>query len=168
MEIAMESDSVLLTYRPNVALILENTEGQILIGERRDVAEAWQFPQGGVEDGESFEQALYREVKEEILLTPESYRILESKGPYRYQFPKGFEKYRALGQEQHYFRALLLGEKSLLKMEDTSCEFRALRWIAPNAFRISWLPLMKQPVYQKVFQDFFQLTLMSSSETSLK
>ncbi len=153
------SDSVKLAYRLNVALILEDTTGQILIGERRDIADAWQFPQGGIREGESFEQALHREVQEEILLAPNSYQVHESKGPYRYQFPKGFEKYGTTGQEQHYFRALFLGEKLLLKMKDTSHEFRTLRWIAPNEFQLSWLPPMKRSVYTKIFHDFFHLAL---------
>lgn len=155
------SDSVKVAYRPNVALILEDTTGQILIGERRDIAGAWQFPQGGIRKGESMEQALHREVQEEILLAPDSYQIQESKGPYRYQFPKGLEKYGTIGQEQHYFRALFLGEKSLLKMTDTSREFRALRWIAPNEFQISWLPPMKRLLYTKIFHDFFHLDLVN-------
>ncbi len=155
----MESSSVKLAYRPNVALILEDSAGQVLIGERRDAAGSWQFPQGGVHEGESLEEALHREVQEEVLLSPPCYRIRESKGPYRYQFPKGVEKFGSIGQEQYYFRAEFLKEKSLLKMEDPSEEFRVLRWIAPNEFKINWLHPMKRAVYTLIFQDFFNLTI---------
>lgn len=162
MEIAMEGDSVQparLGYRPNVALILEDGAGKVLIGERRDIVGAWQFPQGGVRKGESHQEALLREVEEEVLLSPYCYEIQESKGPYRYQFSKGFEKYPAIGQEQYYYRALFLGDKSQMKMEDTSPEFRALRWIAPSEFQLTWLPPMKQPVYAEIFHDFFHLNI---------
>ncbi len=59
-----------LVYRPNIAFILENPVGQVLIGERRDIPGSWQFPQGGVAETESLEEALHREVEEEILLPP--------------------------------------------------------------------------------------------------
>ena len=155
MKIAMENSLARPTYRPNVAFILENAAGQVLIGERRDIAGSWQFPQGGVHQGESLEEALYREVEEEILLPSWRYRMNQLKGPYRYQFSKGLEKKGAIGQEQHYFHALLLREELPLKMKDTSREFRALRWITPNEFQLKWLAPMKWMVYTQVFQDFF-------------
>jgi 8-oxo-dGTP pyrophosphatase MutT (NUDIX family) len=57
-------------YRPNVAAIVQRHDGKILIGERSDVPGAWQFPQGGVKKSETVEQALARELKEEISLEP--------------------------------------------------------------------------------------------------
>src|SRR5689334_381169 len=53
-------------YRPNVAGILRNRDGKILICERIHVRNAWQFPQGGVDEGETLEEALVRELWEEI------------------------------------------------------------------------------------------------------
>ena len=58
----------MIRYRPNVALILQRADGRILIGERLDVAGAWQFPQGGVDAGESADEALAREMGEELSL----------------------------------------------------------------------------------------------------
>lgn len=144
-----------LVYRPNVAFILENPDGQVLIGERRDIPGSWQFPQGGVAETESLEEALHREVEEEILLPPYRYAVRELKGPYRYLFADGIERYGWCGQEQHYFHARLLMDQPPLKMNDTSQEFRALRWIAPREFQMKWLPPMKWNVYKQVFKDFF-------------
>ncbi|ALJ56392.1 RNA pyrophosphohydrolase [Candidatus Xiphinematobacter sp. Idaho Grape] len=146
-------------YRANVALILENTDGKILIGERSDIAGSWQFPQGGVRHGESLEEALYREVEEEVLLLPYLYRIHQSKGPYHYRFPKTWRKGKIIGQRQHYFHALLLSERTSLKMGDTSGEFRSLRWIDPDEFQLKWLHPMKWEVYIRVFRDFFNMKL---------
>ena len=61
-----QCDSVTEGFRNNVALLLERRDGKIFLGERVDRHEAWQFPQGGVDAGESLETALHREVKEEI------------------------------------------------------------------------------------------------------
>jgi putative (di)nucleoside polyphosphate hydrolase len=144
-----------LVYRPSVALILEDPRGQVLIGERRDVPGSWQFPQGGVAETESLEEALHREVEEEILLPPHRYSIQQLKGPYRYLFEEGMARNGWCGQEQLYFHARLLTDEPPLKMNDTSKEFRALRWIAPPEFRMNWLPPMKWKVYKQVFKDFF-------------
>ncbi len=61
-------DSRMPTYRPNVAFILSNAAGEILVCERSDWAGCWQFAQGGVKSGETFIDALHREVEEELCL----------------------------------------------------------------------------------------------------
>ena len=81
-----------IEYRSNVAGILRNAPGQILVCERLQIEGAWQFPQGGVDEGESLEQALKRELWEEIGVIPEDYRIVETRGPYRYLFGDGRRK----------------------------------------------------------------------------
>ncbi|MCV6606853.1 MAG: RNA pyrophosphohydrolase, partial [Campylobacterales bacterium] len=57
-------------YRPNVAaVVLSSTypeKCEVFLGERSDIEGAWQFPQGGVDQGESYKEALFRELKEEI------------------------------------------------------------------------------------------------------
>ena len=61
----------MVRYRPNVAALIVNPVGNLLICERWTIPGAWQFPQGGVDSGESLEQALYREVREEVLVEGE-------------------------------------------------------------------------------------------------
>jgi putative (di)nucleoside polyphosphate hydrolase len=141
-------------YRPNVAFILRNAAGEILVCERSDWAGCWQFPQGGVKAGESLTEALAREVEEELGLQPKEYRILTSRGPYRYLFAEGRKKSGFDGQEQHYFLAELVNPQADIRFDDAQ-EFRAARWLAPEAYDLDWIAPMKREVYAQVFRDFF-------------
>jgi putative (di)nucleoside polyphosphate hydrolase len=146
-------------YRPNVALILRRRDGRIFICERSDVRGAWQFPQGGVKRGESPEDALRREVREEIGLGPEDYRVIGKRGPFRYPFRDGMGKPGYSGQEQLYYLAELIGREPVLDGDAHRCEFCAGRWIEPEAFESGWLPPMKREVYRRVLREFFAVEL---------
>ena len=75
-------------YRPNVAIIIVNKAGKVLWGKRKD-GYGWQFPQGGLDNGESTVEAIYRETKEEVGLDKEDIRIVnESEGWFKYKVPK--------------------------------------------------------------------------------
>jgi len=145
-----------MKFRRNVALILTRPGGEILVCERSDFKDSWQFPQGGARDEESDLEALQREVREEISLPPEAYRVVLHHGPYRYVFRSGWRKEGCGGQEQTYFQAELLGEREIVVDKK---EFRNFRWIRPETFRIEWVPPVKRDVYREVFQDFFQIGL---------
>ena len=147
-------------YRPNVAAILTNRAGRILVGERVDVPDSWQFPQGGLEPGETPEEALPRELREELSLEPADYAVEEKRGPYRYLFAPGRTKKGYRGQEQTYFRLRLLGPDSRVNAATPDPEFRAVRWIEPAEFSLAWLPEMKREVYRQVFRDFFALEIV--------
>ena len=148
-------ESSSLSYRPNVAAILQNDSGQILLGERCDFPGSWQFPQGGLHRGETLETGLQREVREEISLAPTDYTILGQRGPYRYRFPDGVTKKGFQGQEQHYFLLRLTASEAAVDVGTAKPEFRRVRWIEPAGFQLAWLPAMKYEVYRQVFRDFF-------------
>jgi putative (di)nucleoside polyphosphate hydrolase len=147
-----------LKYHPNVAAILRNPAGEILICERVDPPGAWQFPQGGIDAGETSEEALRREVWEEISIQ-DGYTIVDRKGPYRYLYPGGAKKRGFHGKEQEYFLLDFSGDPASINLETEHPEFRAYRWIQPQDFRLEWLPAMKKEVYQAVFRDFFHVNL---------
>jgi putative (di)nucleoside polyphosphate hydrolase len=145
-----------MKYKPNVAAILRNPRGRILVCERLGVAGAWQFPQGGIDEGETPEQALFREIWEEIGVTAEDVRIVEKRGPYRYLYGNGRIKRGHHGKVQLYYLCDYSGPDARINVDTRHPEFQAFRWIAPEDFQLSWLPEMKRDVYQAVFADFFQ------------
>ena len=148
-----------MLYRPAVAAILQDRSGRILICERADASGGWQFPQGGIEAGETRLTALEREVLEEISLPRTAYSISSVQGPYRYRFPAGLTKKGFHGQAHHYFLLRLRGPKSLLNVAGPNAEFRSTRWIKPEEFNLAWLPPMKRRAYRRVLQDFFGATV---------
>lgn len=147
------------TYRPNVAAIIKASDGLILICERSDCPGAWQFPQGGIVPGETPEDAVRRELQEELSLPPAAYALAGSHGPYRYLFPENRTKEEFAGQEQRYFLVELSAEKSVIDVATAHREFQAARWIRPEEFQLDWLPPMKRPVYAAVLKDFFGIVL---------
>jgi putative (di)nucleoside polyphosphate hydrolase len=146
-------------YRPAVAAILQDRAGRILVCERADASGAWQFPQGGIEAGETVEAALTREVFEEISLPRNAYSIVSVRGPYRYCFPAGLTKKGFRGQSHHYFLLRLRAAKSALNIAGPDAEFRSARWIRPREFNLAWLPPMKRKTYSRVLRDFFGVTV---------
>jgi putative (di)nucleoside polyphosphate hydrolase len=144
-----------MKYRSNVAGILRNAAGQILVCERLGVSDAWQFPQGGIDPGETPEQALARELREEIGVLPAHFTIVERRGPYRYLYGNGRIKKGFNGKEQLYFLCDFTGDDAHIDVATEHPEFQAFRWIAPAEFRLSWLPEMKREVYRTVFEEFF-------------
>jgi putative (di)nucleoside polyphosphate hydrolase len=148
--------ALMVRYRPNVAIILRRADGCILVGERSDVAGAWQFPQGGAAADETPEQALEREVLEELSLLPADYRVVARRGPYRYEFPAGRTKEDYGGQEQTYFLADFIGEEAQILSQPSTVEFQAVRWVAP----------MKRAVYAEVLRDFFGVEAADAGKDS--
>ena len=145
-------------YRPNVAAIIQRADSKILVGERTDIPGSWQFPQGGIKPAETPEEALQRELLEEVSLPAGSYRIIDRKDRYRYLFGNGRMKEGFHGQEQIYFLIELLpGHQPQPDTKDP--EFRALRWISPSEFELEWLPPFKREVYRQVLHRFFRVQI---------
>lgn len=155
---------IMVRFRPNVAALIVNPAGALLICERWTIPGAWQFPQGGVDAGESLEQALFREVREEVGLSARDYRILAKREGYRYLYPepvrtKKLRKHGSHGQEQTYFLCALSPDAPPVNVNQKGREFRAYRWILPIEFDLDWLPDFKRDVYREVMRDFFGVAL---------
>ena len=148
-------------YRPNVAAIVRDGDGRILLGERTDYPDSWQFPQGGRNPGESAEDALPRELREEISLERGDYRIVTSRGPYRYLFTGGSRKQGYRGQEQIYFLLDLVAPAGKVNVATSEPEFRSIRWVMPSKIRVTWVPPVKRDVYRQVLRDFFGMEIAS-------
>ncbi len=117
-----------MIIRKNAALIILNSENKVLVGKRRDIENAWQLPQGGVDDGESFTEAMWRELFEETGFTDDDCEIITNSLPITYilpdeiRFKRGFD-----GQEQIYFLLRYISEKEPLIND----EFEAFAWLEP-------------------------------------
>ena len=120
-------------YRANVGIILMNHEGGLFWAGRAGRA-GWQFPQGGIYEFESPEQAMYRELEEEIGLSEQDVELVGSTRPWlRYRLPKRFVRNTVpvcIGQKQIWFLLRLLGDESALRLDSTDTpEFDRWRWI---------------------------------------
>ena len=144
-------------YRPNVGIILANARNEVFWGKRVN-EHAWQFPQGGIKAGEAPEQAMYRELMEEVGLSPIHVQILgRTRGWLRYDVPSHWIKrdwrgsYR--GQKQIWFLLRLVGRDSdVCLRRSTKPEFDAWRWSE------YWIPLesvveFKREVYQRALNE---------------
>ena len=117
-----------------------------------------------MDGGETLEQALSREVREEIGLDPMHYDIIEYRQGYRYLYPPGtrgkkLRKHGSHGQEQTYFLCQLKVDAPQINVKQRQPEFRAYRWILPTEFDLDWLPAFKRDVYREVMRDFFQVIM---------
>lgn len=144
-------------FRPNVGIILANREGQVLWA-RRVGQDAWQFPQGGIAENESPEDALFRELHEEIGLQVNDVEIVGcTQGWLRYRLPKRFMRYRSrplcIGQKQKWFLLMLTGSESQVSFAyGNPPEFDDWRWVS------YWYPLnqvvsFKREVYRKALNE---------------
>jgi len=157
-------------YRPNVGIILTNRHGQLLWA-RRIRQDAWQFPQGGIRAKETPEQAMYRELEEEIGLESSHVEMLGStRGWLRYRLPERFirrhQRPVCVGQKQVWFMLRLVGEERFVRLDlSDKPEFDNWRWVD------YWQPLrevvaFKRTVYKKALNELAPLLVSMGESTS--
>lgn len=121
-------------FRSNVGIIICNRRGKLL-WTKRIGQNAWQFPQGGMQRGESFEEALYRELLEEVGLSAADVGILErTRGWLRYRLPQQLVRRDSappcIGQKQKWFLLGFDGDDSRIQLSRfAQPEFDDWRWI---------------------------------------
>ena len=144
-------------FRPNVGIILLNQRNQVFWGKRIRT-HSWQFPQGGIDRGETPEQAMFRELHEEVGLSPEHVVIVaRTRDWLRYEVPDRYIRRDARGhykgQKQIWYLLQLTGHDWDLNLRATDHpEFDAWRW---NDY---WVPLeavveFKRGVYQMALTE---------------
>ena len=144
-------------FRPNVGIILLNQRNQVFWGKRIRT-HSWQFPQGGIDRGETPEQAMFRELHEEVGLQPQHVSIVaRTRDWLRYEVPDRYIRRDARGhykgQKQIWFLLRLTGNDWDLNLRATNHpEFDAWRW---NEY---WVPLeavieFKRDVYQMALSE---------------
>jgi len=155
-------------YRCNVGIILGNAEGRVLWA-RRIGQDAWQFPQGGIEKNETPQQALFRELWEEVGLQAAHVDVLGStQGWLKYRLPKAFmrhgEKPVCIGQKQVWYMLRFSGSESDVNLAcSKNPEFDGWRWVD------YWHPLkevvpFKRAVYRQALRELAPLLNVCTSK----
>lgn len=144
-------------YRPNVGIILANDRGEILWARRRGQS-SWQFPQGGINDQETPEQAMFRELDEEIGLSADDVSVLAcTQGWLRYRLPQQYMRNRRnpnfVGQKQKWFLLRMLSEDDCVRVDaHEKPEFDHWRWVN-YWYPVGQIVQFKRDVYRRALTE---------------
>jgi putative (di)nucleoside polyphosphate hydrolase len=157
-------------FRANVGIILCNDKGKLLWAKRVG-QKSWQFPQGGIQKGESSKEALFRELKEEVGLEPEAVEILAKSSKWlRYRLPQQYIRHNSkplcIGQKQRWYLLKLKGDESAIRFDQCEKpEFDHWKWV--NYWKpISEIIFFKKRVYQRVLEEFRPIVVPDKTHKS--
>ena len=145
--------------RDGVTIVLLNEVGRLWCGERCDVPNAWQLPQGGIDAGENVEEAAKRELYEETGIV--STKLLGfSQKSYEYLFPDNVlqemrHKYgniRWHGQRQKFCFMQFCGDESEIRLDIEHPEFRRWKWMTVDEL-LNAIVSFKKKMYSEAFSD---------------
>jgi putative (di)nucleoside polyphosphate hydrolase len=149
------NDAAALPYRPAAGIMLVNRDGKVFVGQRLDSSlEAWQMPQGGIDEGEDALTAALRELAEEAGIAADKVELVATaEEELLYDLPAELVgklwKGRYRGQRQTWFLFRFLGDDADdVDIETEHQEFRAWRWADPAD-----LPAMIVPFKRKLYED---------------
>lgn len=152
-------------FRPNVGIVLLNKQdARVLWAKRLGNRNGWQFPQGGIDEGESPEDAMFRELQEEVGLLPGSVRVLgQTKGWLKYRLPERMTRNNSspgfLGQKQRWYLLEMLGRDDKIDLEASpNPEFQEWRWVS-YWYPVSDIVDFKKQVYRAALSQLVPYTL---------
>jgi putative (di)nucleoside polyphosphate hydrolase len=141
-------------YRRGVGIMLLNHQNEVFVGQRADAqGDAWQMPQGGIDDDEQPREAAFRELKEEIG-TDKAQIIAESKTWLRYDLPPDLRQRwdnRWRGQQQKWFVIRFQGVDADINVATEHPEFSAWKWVS-----IEHLPDLIVSFKRQLYLDLLQ------------
>ena len=146
-------------YRRGVGVMLINAENKVWVGARIDNrADAWQMPQGGIDEGEEPWETALRELEEETGIPAGLVeQVAEASERLRYRLPDELIgviwKERWVGQEQDWFLCRFLGSDSDVNIETENPEFREWKWAEPRELPDLIVPF-KRELYARIVSEF--------------
>jgi putative (di)nucleoside polyphosphate hydrolase len=147
-------------YRRGVGVMLLNSAGKVFVGARIDnTDEAWQMPQGGIDEGDVDEwAAALREVEEETGIPPALVeQVTKCPERLKYDLPPDLRpklwggKYK--GQDQDWYLARFLGTDADINIRTPHPEFREWKWIEPEQLPELIVPF-KRDLYRRLLREF--------------
>ena len=157
----MSKRSLVLPYRPCAGIMLLNNKGKVFVARRIDTdTEAWQMPQGGIENGEDTKGAAIRELEEETGITQADI-IAEYQDWLTYDLPDKLYgkvwKGRYGGQTMKWYVMRFHGEDSDINIKTRHPEFSSWRWVDMNDLQEIIVPF-KRDIYKALSEKFYYLT----------
>jgi|TARA_B110000259_G_C13990733_1_gene392354 putative (di)nucleoside polyphosphate hydrolase len=157
----MSKRSLVLPYRPCAGIMLLNNKGKVFVARRIDTdTEAWQMPQGGIENGEDPKVAAIRELEEETGITQADI-IAEYQDWLTYDLPDKLYgkvwKGRYGGQTMKWYVMRFHGEDSDINIKTRHPEFSSWRWVDMNDLQEIIVPF-KRDIYKALSEKFYYLT----------
>ncbi len=160
-----------LPYRPCVGIMLLNPRGQVLVARRIDFpSEAWQMPQGGIDDGEVPLQAALRELREEIG-TDKAEVLAESRAWHEYDLPDELKGKiwggRFRGQRQKWFAMRFTGSDSDINIATEVPEFLDWKWAEIDRVPSLIVPF-KRHLYEEIVAEFLPVARKIASDSEFR
>jgi putative (di)nucleoside polyphosphate hydrolase len=146
-------------YRPGAGIMLLNAERKVWVGRRIDNrADAWQMPQGGLDEGESPWEGALRELEEETGIAPHLVqRLAQCEEPLRYDLPPELAgklwRGQWIGQVQHWFAARFTGVDADVDIATEHPEFRDWKWVDPQTLP-GLIVSFKRELYERLLREF--------------
>ena len=148
-------------FRENVGIIITNDDGGVLLAGRIGRS-GWQFPQGGIKAHETPQEAMLRELREELGLLPDHVEIVGStRGWLRYRLPRRYIRRHAspvcIGQKQVWFLLHLVGDETSVQLDATNePEFDHWKWVSPRVPPREVI-YFKRHVYRRALKELIPL-----------